>query len=202
MAKSSIENYIDELRGFAKEGKEMDLYSLKKELMHLSESSKVFEDFEKESSYIDKDLLRQIGDLSSLIRIRKLASEINNKKEITQKLHSLHFNLNLLNNASITNGISSIKNVIDIFLHNGDTKIDNMINGLNDFKIKINEIKKLHSDLLPKSLDNKLEIENKYKRHIEQLHSMHQRQKGALISTVKLFLKLTKKHIRNLQKFK
>ena len=70
------------------------------------------------------------------------------------------------------------------------------------FAAKEAEIKKHHLILLPKSLDNKLEIEGKYAKHIEQLDSIHSRQKDALISTVKLFLKLTKKRMKNLQKFK
>ena len=195
----NIEKYIDELRGFSSEGKEIDLYSLKKELINLSQSSGVFENFEKESMVIDKDVLSQIKDLSLLIKIRNLASEIKNKKLINDKLHSLHFSLNILKNAS---NISSIKNALNIFLFNDDLKINSMIDELNDFKAKLDEIKKHHSNLMPKSLDNKLEIENKYDKHIEQLHSIHRRQKNALISTVKLFSKLTKKHITNLKRFK
>ncbi len=193
MVRIDVSKYIDELKNFTAEAKEIDLYSLKNELVKLNESSKVFEDFEKESMTIGKNTLSQIQNLSSLIKIRNLASEIKKKDKINEKLHSLHFNLNILKNAS---NISTIKNVLNVFLYNNDSKIDNIINELNDFKIKLGEIKNHHKNLLPKSLDNKLVIENKYNKHIEQLHSIHKKQKNALISTVKLFLKLTKKQIK------
>ncbi|MDP3765114.1 MAG: hypothetical protein Q8R04_01245 [Nanoarchaeota archaeon] len=194
MAKSDIEKYIDELKGFASEPEDLDLYSLKRELTNLSESSKIFEDFEKESMVIDKDLLKQIGNLSLLIKIKNLASEIKNKKQINDRLHRLHFNLNILKNSSMTKNIPLIKNSLDVFLYNEGTKIDTIINELNDFKSKLEEMEKHHSNLLPKGLDNKIKIETKYDKHIEQLHSIHRRQKQALISTVKLFLKMTKKY--------
>lgn len=197
MVKIDIGNYIDELRGFASEEKELDLYSLKKELIDLNKSSKVFDAFEKETTFIDKNTLKQIQDLSLLMKIRNLALQIKNKKQINDKLHSLHFNLNILKNAA---EIKSVKNAINLFLYNNETKIDTLINELNDFKGKIEEIKKHHSNLLPKSLDNKLEIEHKYNKHIEQLRSIHKRQKNVLISTIKLFLKLTKRCIKSLKK--
>ncbi|MBI2649873.1 hypothetical protein HYX04_01005 [Candidatus Woesearchaeota archaeon] len=202
MAKTDVDSYIGELRGIVSNEKDSDLYSLKRELNSLSESSKVFEDFEKETMHIDKDLFKQISNLSLLMKIRRLASEIKSKKQITDKLHSLHFSLNLLKNSPMTNDTSSIKNAIDAFLHDEDTKIDNIADELNDFKTKLEEIKKHHSNLLPKGLDNKIKIEAKYNPHIEQLHSIHKKQKNALISTSNLFLKLTKKHIKNLKKFK
>ena len=202
MAKAGVEEYIDELMGFESGGKDMDLYSLKKELVDLDESSSVFENFEKETKVIDKDALSQIMDLSLLVKIRNLASEIRNKSKINEKLHSLHFNLNLLKNYPAANNAKSIKNAFNIFLHNDETKIDNIINELNDFKSKLHGAKKVYSKLLPKSLDNKIKIENKYDKHIERLHSIHKRQRNALISTVKLFLKLTKKQIKYLKSFK
>ena len=70
MVKIDIEKYINELKGFVNEGKAIDLYSLKKELISLNESSIVFDNFEKESMSIDKDVMQQIEDLSLLIKIR------------------------------------------------------------------------------------------------------------------------------------
>ena len=137
MEKSNIEDYIDELRGFAGTGKEMDIYSLKKELMDLSESSGVFEDFEKSSMLIGKGMLSRVHNLGSLIKIRNLASEIKNKSVINEKLRSLHFNLNILKAASFTNNASEIKNAINAFLYNNETKIDSIINEVNDFKIEL-----------------------------------------------------------------
>ena len=200
MIRIDFNKYIDELKNFANEGKELDLYSLKKELVDLNEFSKVFDAFEKETMFIDKDTIKQIQDLSLLMKIRNLASEIKNKKQINDKLHSLHFNLNLLKNMLLENSTKTIKIAFNTFLHNNETKIDSIINELNDFKIKLGEIKNHHKNLLSKSLDNKIEIENKYNKHIEKLYFIHEKQKNVLISTVKLFLKLTKKHIRNLKK--
>ena len=202
MVKIDIGNYIDELRGFASEEKELDLYSLKKELIDLNKSSKVFDAFEKETTFIDKNTLKQIQDLSLLMKIRNLASEIKNKKQINDRLHSLHFNLNLLKNTLLDNSTKTIKTAFNTFLYDNETKIDSVINELNDFKAKLDAIKNHHKNLLPKSLDNKLIIENKYNKHIEQLYSIHKKQKNALISTLKLFLKMTKKHIKCLKKFK
>ena len=202
MAKNNVEKYIDELKNASSKEKEADLYSLKKELLKLDNASKIFDDFEKKAAYIDKNTLEQIQDFSSLIKLRSLASELKNKKEINGKLHSLHFSLNLLKNGSMASDISAIKNVLGIFLYNDETKIDGIINELNDFKIKIDEIKKHYSNLLPKSLDNKLNAENRYDKHIEQLHLIRNKQKDALISTINIFLKSAKKRMKNLKRFK
>ncbi len=200
MERNDIGYYIDKLRGSSEE-KVIDLYSLKKELTSLNEFSKVFDDLEKESMSFDKDALKQVEDLSLLMKIRNLASEIREKKMINDKLHSLHFNLNLLKNADI-NDLKPIKNVFNLFLYNNETKIDSIINELNDFKTKLDKIKKHHSNLLPKSLDNKLMIDEKYAKHINKLHSIHKKQKNVLISTIRLFLKMTRKHIKTLKRFK
>ena len=200
MAKTDVEKYIDELRNFATEEKDMDLYSLKREIADLSASS-VFDNFEKETRVIDKETLGKIRALSSLIKLRSLASDLKNKKQINDKLHTLHFNLNLMKNAEI-NEIKPIKNILNLFLHSNETKIDGIINELDDFEAKLDEIKKNHSNLSLKSLDNKLKVENKYSRHIEELCSIHKKQKHALASAIKLFLKMTKKHIKNLKRFK
>ena len=201
MAKSNIEDYIDELKGISTEAKDIDLYSLKRELVNLDESSKVFGDFEKNAMVIDKEVLSQVQNLGSLVKIRNLASEIKNKGKINEKLHSLHFKLNLLKDASVTD-VSTIKNMLNVFLYNNESKIDNIINELNDFKTKLDGLKKCQSDLFPKSLDNKLKIESKYGKYIEQLHLIHARQKNALASTIRLFLKFAKRYIKNLHKFK
>jgi len=197
--KNNINNYSSNPKGL--EEKEMDLYSLKELLSELSDSGNIFENFEKESMSIEKGILEQIGNFNSLLKLRKLSSEIKNKKVINDKLNTLHFNLNLLKNADSCD-IKQIKNIFNLFLYNNETKIDNMVYELNDFKHKINQIKKHHENLLPKSLDNKLRLENKYNKHIKKLHSIHTRQKNAFISAVKLFLKLAKNHIKTLQKFK
>lgn len=198
MAKNDVGNYIDELRGLSAEAMDMDMYSIKKELIELDKSSGVFENFEKESMAIDKDALSQIKEFSLLVKMRGLASEIRNKNKINEKLHSLHFNLNLLKNATISNDTSLIKNALDVFLHNEDTKIENIIKELNDFKSNLEDMKCCHSKLLPKSLDNKIKTEVKYNKHIEKLHSVHKRQKDAFISTVNLFLKMTRKNVKKL----
>lgn len=191
--------YIDELRGFADKGKEYDLYSLKAELNRLSSSSKIFDDFERASMTIGKEALGQIRDLSLLLKIKNLASQIKAKKGINDRLHSLHFNLNILKNAE---DFKSIKSAISAFLNNQESGIDSIISELNDFKARLGEIKKCHSMLLPKSLDNRLGIEEKYGRHIEKLHSVHKRQKDAFISTIGLFLKFARRHAKSLKKFK
>ena len=161
MIKVDVADYIEQLRNAAKE-KEEDLYSIKSQLNSLSESSAAFDNFEKESVKIGRDSLEQIEDLSRLLKIKSLASGIRRKKEINEKLHSLHFNLNLGKNNS-----SAMDSVFDIFLRNDDTKIGSIIAELNDFKRKLEEIKNHHSKLLPKSLDNKLGMEEKYERSSE-----------------------------------
>ncbi|HLD18975.1 MAG TPA: hypothetical protein VJB90_03115 [Candidatus Nanoarchaeia archaeon] len=201
MASIDVENHIEELKGFAGNAKDVDLYSLKKELTGLSEASHVFDNFEKESMSIGREELSQMQNLSLLIKIRKLACEIKDKKQINDRLHSLHFNLNMLKNAD-AGSLKPIKSAFDAFLHNNETKIDNIISELNDFKTKIDGINKHHSNLLPRSLDNKLKIDGKYGRHIEKLHSIHKKQKNALVSTIRLFLKMAKKHIKSLKRFK
>lgn len=85
--------------------------------------------------------------------------------------------------------------LLGVFLQDKNTKIESMVHELNDFKSKLQEIKRHHSRLLPKSLDNKIEIEEKYGKHLEKLHSIHKRQKQAFISLTRLFLKMAKRHI-------
>ena len=182
MASKDVERYVEELKG----ANEAEFYSLKNELISLSRSSKVFENFEREHMVIGREVLHEMQDLSSLGKMRTLAAEISSKKKINEKLRVLHSTL----------AKEPMNAVLHAFLNNEETKIDGIIYELNDFKAKLDEIKKHHSTLLPKSLDNKLKLENKYGRHIEQLHSIHKKQKKALAETIKLFLKLAKKHIR------
>lgn len=190
MVKIDVAGYIEKLRNVPVEAEE-DLYSIKKNLNSLSESAAAFDNFEKESIKIDKESLGQIGELGLLLKIKSLASDIRKKKEISEKLHSLHFSLNLGKN-----NISAMDGVFDMFLRSNNTKIGSMVHELNDFKAKLGEIKKHHSRLLPKSLDNQLEIEDKYDKHLEKLHSVHKRQKAAFISLTRLFLKMAKDHLK------
>ncbi|MBI2101157.1 hypothetical protein HYT53_00965 [Candidatus Woesearchaeota archaeon] len=196
--KNNIDSYSSNPKGLEEE---MDMYSIKEVLSGLNNSSHIFDNFEKESMIVEKDALEQIEDFNLLLKIRKLSSEIKGKKAINEKLSTLHFHLNLLKNADIK-GAKQIRNAMNLFFYNNDTKIDSIISELNDFKHKINEVKKHHENLLPKSLDNKLKIEGKYGKHIENLHSMHKRQKTALVSLVRLFLKQAKQHIKSLKRFK
>ena len=108
--KIGIGNYMLNQEGF-EEDKAMDLYSLKKELYILNNSSKVFDNFEKESMHIDKDALEQIEDFNLLLKIRKLSSEMKGKKAINDKLDTLHFSLNILKNAD-SNDIKPLKNIM------------------------------------------------------------------------------------------
>ena len=202
MVRIDVYKYIDQLKGLSGVKNETDLYSLKRELLDLSESSKTFNEFEKESMSIGKDLLEQVTGLGHLVKIRKLSSELGNKREINEKLHTLHFNLILMKNAFAANDINSLKKAAGVFLHRKDSNIDNVINELNDFKSKLDQLKIHRSNLLKNSLENKIGLGNKYARHMEKQHSIHERQKCALISTVRLFVKLTREHICSLQKFK
>ncbi len=188
MASKDVEKYIEELKC----EDEAESYSLKSELANLSQSSKAFENFEREHMVIGKEMLHEMQDLSSLGKMRELAAEISGKKKINEKLHALHSTLTK----------EPIDVVLHIFLNNKETRIDTIIDELNDFKAKLAEIKKHHSNLLPNSLDNKLKLDNKYGRHIEKLHVIHKKQKSAFAVTIKIFLNLTRKHIKNLKKFK
>ena len=191
MIKIDLADYIEKLRNVSEE-KEEDLYSIKKQLNALNEFSSAFDDFEKESIKIGKGSLDQIEDLGLLLKIKSLASVIRGKKEINDKLHSLHFSLNLGKSND-----SAMGNIFEMFLRHDDTKIDSMVHELNDFKGKLKEIKTHHSSLLPKSLDNKLEIEDKNEKHLKKLHSIHKKQKKAFISLTKLFLKMAKNHLKS-----
>ena len=95
MVRIDVANYIGQLRSAPEAEKEADLYSIKKELSLLDGSTAVFDDFENESIKKGKYSLEQIGDLSLLLKIKSIASEIRKKKKINEKMHSLHFSLNL-----------------------------------------------------------------------------------------------------------
>ena len=150
-----------------------------------------------EAAPIDRRALEQISDFGALIRLRRIASEITNKKAINDKLHTMHFSLNLLKNSAE----GSLKNAFAVFLYNDGTKISSMIDELNDFKSKLDRLEYYHSRLLPKGLDNMLEMEKRRKR-MRELHSIRSRQKNALISAAKLFLKLAKNSIKSQKSFK
>lgn len=181
MASKDVEEYIEGLKGIGG----AEFYSLRKEIANLNHS-KVFENFEREHMVIGREVLHEVHDLSSLGKMRVLAAEISGKKKINEKLNVLHSTL----------AKEPIDVVLQVFLNKDETNIDSIIKDLNDFNAKLDEMKNHHSILLPKSLDNKLRIEDKYGRQTEQLHSMHKKQKKALAETIKLFLKLAKKHIR------
>lgn len=170
--------------------KEADLYSIKREINSLNASS-AFDDFEKESIKIGKAALDQVEEWGILLKIKSLASDIGKKKGINERLHSLHFSLNLGKN-----NYSAMGSVFEAFLRDNETGIGSMINELNDFKSKLHEIEWHHSKLLPKSLDNKIEMGEKYGRHLENLHSVHKKQKKAFMSLASLFLRMAKNHLR------
>lgn len=185
MAKIDIEKYIEELRGV--DCKSPDLYSLKKELNSLS-SSTAFEDFEKEASVISKDALGQVSDFGALIRMKALASEISKKSAINNKLHSVHFGISMLKN-------SDSKDCSQIIKALSEFNLSGLIWELNDFRAKLGELEKLHSRLMPKSLDSRLDTASR-KNHLEKLSSIHNRQKKVLVAAAGLFIKIVKGKIK------
>lgn len=190
MVKIDVEKYIES----------EDWHSIKSSLQELEKSSAAFDNFENASRNIGKDELKQVEDLSALMEMRKLASQIKQKKEITGKLSHLHSHLKLLNQTPALNDISPLKNTIDAFLHNDNSKIGIIIDELNDFKRKLSQIDSHHLALMPKSLEEKIGPQNRYQSHIESLHSIHNMQKNVFMSTLRLFIKMTKENINQIKK--
>ena len=177
-----------------------DWHSIKSSLQELEKSSAAFDNFENASRNIGKDELKQVEDLSALMEMRKLASQIKQKKEITGKLSHLHSHLKLLNETPTLNDISPLKSTIDAFLHSNNSKIGIIIDELNDFKRKLSQIDRHHLTLMPKSLEGRIGPQNRYQSHIESLHSIHNMQKNVFMSTLRLFIKMTKDSINQMKK--
>ena len=202
MVKIDAEKYIGMLNGLGRGGILEDWHSIKSSLQELEKSSDAFDNFENASRSISRDELKNAADLSALMEMRKLASQIKEKKMINGKLSHLHSHLRLLNGTPTLNDISPLKSTIDAFLHNDNSKIDLIIDELNDFKKKLSQIDRHHLTLMPKSLEGKIGPQNRYQSHIESLHSIHNMQKNVFMSTLRLFIKMTKENIGHLKRFK
>ena len=186
-----IDSYIDQLRKLAAGAKSLSLEEVGSEIEKLHGCSPVFDDFEKQAIYVDKKLLDEISNFDSLFKIRRLASEIKAKKNINGMLESLH---SLVLDAKKASSKIELLSAVNSFLHGGKSKASFVIDELNDFRRKLAEVERHHSQLMPKSLDGRLALE-KRAEHIGRLHEVHAMQSKILKSIAAHFIRHAKKHI-------
>ena len=186
-----IDDYIGQLKVFS-----MGSGSLDESLNSLGKNDHAFDNLEKHSSKIGKDHFHNLEEFASLIKIKNLASEISSKKSITSRLLELNSSVDILSRKKIDS--NSLKAAIYSVFHDKENGVHLIIDELNSFKLKLNELEKHHSKIY-KSLDDKASAHGLSKDHIEHLHSMHASQKKALKGIVSKFIGSSKKHIGKLK---
>ena len=187
-----INDYIGQLKGFSAENG-----SVEDNLDSLNKSSHAFDNLQKHSSRIGKYHLHNLEEFSSLIKIKNLASEISPKKSITERLIRLNSAVDSLPKRKIDS--DSLKAAIYSVFHDKENGVHFIIDELNSFKSKLNELENHHSKIY-KSLDDKASVHGLQKEHIEHLHSIHASQKKALKGIISKFIGNSKKQIVRLKK--
>ena len=185
------DDYISQLKGFS-----MANSSLDENLNSLEKNNIAFENLQKHSSKIGKDHLHNLEEFASLVKIKNLASEISSKKSITSRLLELNSSVDLLSKRNIDS--DSLKAAIYSVFHDKENGVHFIIDELNSFKSKLNELENHHSKIY-KSLDDKTTVHGLSKEHIEHLHSVHASQKKALKGIIANFISVSRKNIVRLK---
>jgi len=167
---------------------------IKKDLEELYEYDVMFEDLEK--SRLFKESSMHIKN-DEFIQIRLLISEIKDKKEITEMLNSLGYNIGLLRASILRQDKQKMAQDINKIMKNNYYGINSIINELNSLKTKIDKLENLHTSLMNNdlSLDVKVIVEQDFRKKHKKLDEIYTKQKNILLNLSNVFLKLTKKSV-------
>lgn len=154
----------------------------------------MFEDLEKSRLFKESSMYIKNDEF---IQARFLISEIKDKKEITEMLNSLGYNIGLLRASILRQDKQKIAQDIIKIMKNNYYGINSIINELNSLKTKIDELENLHTSLMNNdlSLDVKTIIEQDFRKKHKKLDEIYKQQKNILLNLSNVFLKLTKKSV-------
>ena len=154
----------------------------------------MFEDLEK--SRLFKESSMHIKN-DEFIQIRLLISEIKDKKEITEMLNSLGYNIGLLRASILRQDKQKMAQDIIKIMKNNYYGINSIINELSSLKNKLDQLESLQINLLNSelSLDVKTIMEQEFRKKHKKLDEIYTKQKNILLNLSNVFLKLTKKSV-------
>lgn len=197
MIKIDIFGYLSDLNrsGFEKKSFE----EIKEELKELHEYNIVFEELEKSSIFGTENSMH-IGN-DTFVQARSLISEIKQKQEITQKLNSLGYNLDLLRISTIMKDKKNMLFLINHINKNKYCSITSIISELNSLKSSIDGLENLHMNLLNSglSLDIKTLIEQDFRKKHKKLDELYYKQKNILLNLSTTFIKFAKDSVLNIK---
>jgi hypothetical protein len=188
-----IDEYIGQLNGIPS-GMALD-----GSLEALNAKNHLFDELPKSASKIGKDHLHGLEEFGSLVKIKSLSSEISSKKSITSRLAALNSAVEAIARKRLDS--SSLKAALYSVFHDKESGANIIIDELNRFKSKLNELEKHHSKIC-NSLDSMASSHGHglQKEHIGQLHSVHASQKKALKSIISNFISHSRNHVKRLKK--
>ncbi len=172
-----------------------DFTEIKKELEQLEDVNGMIDNFERNSIFHSTIFLKRTKDQDTNIRIKLLNSELREKEEINERLHSLAYNLGMLRTLLFVKDDRVFSKIKENFLTNDYSSINAVIKELNDFKDKIGELENNYRSLIDNryvNMDFKVRHEHLLDEHLKSLENMHKKQKTLLKSMGFLFSRAMK----------
>ena len=168
----------------------------KKDLESLHGHNDIFEELEKSSIFEAENSMYIKNDVP--VQIKLLISEIKVTQEITERLHSLVYNVGWLKSAIFIKDKNIISKATKNIIKHEYSSISSLISELNSLKNKIEKFENLYTDLLSNdllSLDIKILLEQDFKNKHKKLDGLHKKQKNILLNLSNIFIKLTKDYV-------
>jgi len=172
---------------------------IKNELENLEEINNLIDNFERNSIFHSEVFLKKAKNQHLALKIKMLNSELKEKNEINERLHSLGYNLGLLRTLLVVKDDKVLKKIKENFLTNDYSSIPVIIKELNNFKDKVNEVENSYNALINEkysSVDFKVKHEHHLEEHLKNLDKVHKKQKKLLMSMGLMFSKLCKNILR------
>ena len=172
---------------------------VRKELENVEELHGHIDDFERNSIFHSTVFLKKAKDQSAAMRVKMLNSQIREKNEITERLHELAHNLGMLRTLVFVKDEKAFSRIKDSFLTNEYSSIPVIAEELNDFRDKLDNLKKGYKAMINDrhaSIDFKVKHEHHLDSHLKKLENVRKKQKALLVSMGLMFTKLSKELIR------
>ncbi len=169
---------------------------IKQEIEVLSEYNLIFEELEH-SALFNPQTSMHISN-NDFFESRILIDGIIEKREINERLGTLGFHINSLQQDILSNDNKKVRDRISLILNNEYSSIKTIISELNSFKKRIDEFEKLHIGLLNSnllSLDIKMLLEQDFRKK-QDLNELFDKQKTILLDLSRVFVRLAKSSIR------
>lgn len=192
---------FDYFNNLGKEEKFIENFTeLKNELENLDEINELIDNFERNSFFHSKYFLKKATNQHLAMKLKLLNSELREKNEIFEKLHSLAYNLGLLRTVLFVKDENIFKNIKKSFLTNEYSSINVILKDLNNFKEKIIELETNYKALINEnysSVDFKVRHEHDLEEHFKKLNGIYEKQKLLLLSMGKMFVNSMDKILKN-----